>query len=59
MKNPIKEKDKKKATSRVYRGGGWGDEDLDARLSFRYGSSHLGGDLGFRVLRNKKNEKSN
>ena len=68
MKNPIKDKDKKKETrmspteeiQRVYRGGSWYRSPLLARLSGRYGlEPGLRDDgLGFRIARNK-NEKSN
>ena len=63
MKNPISKKDKKKKkrSDRVFRGGGWYYEARYVRVSNRVRDEPSGRDLdlGFRIVRTKKNEKSN
>ena len=60
MKNPIKKKDKKKEENGVLRGGGWFISAGSGRVSGRYVDvpSLRYGDNGFRIVRTKKNEKS-
>ena len=60
MKNPIKDKDKKKSTYRVRRAGSWDYDARDVRVADRdwFGPSYREYNLGLRIVRSK-DEKSN
>ena len=60
MKNPVHKKDKKKKDGIVIRGGGRYYGAWDVWVSDRSGSdpSTRDDDVGFRIVRRKKNEKS-
>ena len=60
MKNPIKEKDKKKEENGLIRGGGWlYSRARDVQVSYRhgFGPSYRYGSNGLRIVKTTSKEK--